>query len=216
MTTLHALRHVSSAIRHAEALSDEAEDLRAPEIAARLRERARSVSSDLDVAVASIEEIEPSRQVRERCHGVLTSVYAEATLQLERTLPPEEASRLSPGGHLDVSERVRFRLRHIPDDAKDDVLDVKALLERALFAYDAAVDGYLSACADAQSKKDRVVVKSQALRMELERAKHQLLVRAEPASEAWRRIKGRTVRTKRARWLDEARAQRLLALATSP
>ncbi len=215
MTTLHALRHVSSAVRHADALADEAQDLGCKEIAARLRERARSVSADLDAAIQAIEEIDPARAARERCHGVLTSVYADATLQLERVLPPEEASRLSPGGHLDVSERVRFRLRRMPDDALDAVLDVKALLDRALFTYDAAVDGYLAACADAQSKKDRAVIKSQALRVELERAKHTLLVRADPDGDAWRRIKRRTVRTKRARWLDEARAQRLLALASS-
>jgi len=218
MTTLHALRHVSSAVRHAEGLADEAEDLSDLPLATRLRARARSVTEDLDAAVQSIDEVPPTRDARALAHHVLNAVYSDVTLHLERLLDPELASRLSPGGNLDVSERVRFRLRHLAltDASTEELLDVRALLERALFTYDCAVDAYLLACAVAQSKKDRAIVKSQALRLELERAKHALLVRALPKSDTWQRIKRRTVRTKRARWLDEAKAQRLLADAFAP
>ncbi|MCC7109844.1 MAG: hypothetical protein IT382_11185 [Deltaproteobacteria bacterium] len=36
------------------------------------------------------------------------------------------------------------------------------------------------------------------------------MVKAPTGGEAWQRIKRRAVRTKRARWLDEAKARRLL------
>jgi hypothetical protein len=215
MTTLHALRHVSSAVSHAEALADEAEDLGAHVVAQRLRERASLVGADLDAAVTAIDDVAPSRDARARAHLELNAVYNEVTMRLEQLFPPEVASRLSPGGHLDVAERARFRQRHLPrpDVVNEALEDARALLERALFAYDAAVDAYLEACAAAQSKKDKAVVKSQALRVELERAKQALLVQAPVDSDVYRRIRRRTVRTKRARWLDEAKAQRLLAEA---
>lgn len=213
MTTLHALRHVSSAVHHAEALADEAEDLGATPLADRLRTRAGVVAADLEAAVQAIDDVVPARDARARAHLQLNSVYGEVTLRLEQIFPPEQASRLSPGGHLDVAERARFRLRHLPQpsEGQEALEDVRALLERSIFSYDAAVDAYLLACAEAQSKKDCVIVKSQALRVELERAKHGLLVQAPVDSESYRRIRRRTVRTKRARWLDEAKAQRLLA-----
>lgn len=212
MTTLHALRHVSSAVHHAEALADEACDLGATPLGNRLRERATAVAADLEAAVQAIDDVAPARDARAREHLMLNTVYNEVTLRLEQIFPPEQASRLSPGGHLDVAERARFRLRHLPPpDGNEALEEVRALLERALFSYDAAVDVYLLACAEAQSKKDRVIVKSQALRVELERAKHGLLVQAPVDSDIYRRIRRRTVRTKRARWLDEAKAQRLLA-----
>jgi hypothetical protein len=218
MTTLHALRHVSSAVHHAEALADEAEDLGNLALAARLRERAAAVAADLEAAVQAIDDVTPARDQRARAHLSLNSVYGEVTLRLEQIFAPEVASRLSPGGHLDVAERARFRQRHLPPrpasphaGAEEALEDLRALLERALFSYDAAVDDYLLACADAQSKKDRVIVKSQALRVELERAKQGLLIQAPVDSDVYKRIRRRTVRTKRARWLDEAKAQRLLA-----
>jgi hypothetical protein len=214
MTTLHALRHVSSAVAHAEALADEADDLEVFDLAIRLRARAATVVQDLDEAVASIEAIEPLRVVRERSHDMLDVAYAACTLRIDQSLRPEDAARLSPGTHLDVVERVRFRLRHMPKSSEA-LLDARTLLERELFGYEDAVDAFLMGCAAAMAHKDRAVVRSQALRLELERAKHALLGRAEPQSDAWRRIKKRAVRTKRARWLDEARAAHLLSAATA-
>jgi hypothetical protein len=54
------------------------------------------------------------------------------------------------------------------------------------------------------------VVRSQALRLELDGAKARLLLMADVGSDAWNRIKRRTVRTKRARWIDDAKARQLL------
>lgn len=213
MTTLHALRHVSSAVHHAEALADEAEDLGSCHLATRLRARGVEVAKDLDAAVQGIDDVGPASEQRKHAHEMLNAVYGEVTLRLEEMYAPEEASRLSPGGHLDVAERARYRLRHLPTTGSDALLDARALLERELFHYDAAIDAYLLACAQAQSRKDRAIVKSQALRIELERAKHGLLVQAPAGSDIYKRIKKRTVRTKRARWLDEAKAQRLLGAA---
>lgn len=211
MTKLHALRHVSSAVHHAEALAGEAEDLGATALAVRLRARAAEVAAELDEALRTIDEVGPSSDARKRAHETLSVVYSEVTLRLEHVIAPEESSRLSPGGHLDVTERARYRLRQLVREASTEELrDARAMLERAIFNYDASIDAYLLVCSLAQQKKDRVIVKSQALRIELERAKHGLLVQAPLGSETYKRIKKRTVRTKRARWLDEAKAQRLL------
>lgn len=213
MTRIHALRYVSTAVHHAEALAGEADDLGAAQLAQRLRATARDVTGDLEAAVAAIDEVLPAADVRKRAHEMLTAVYAEVTMRLEERFHPEEASRLSPGGHLDVAERARYRLRHLPesgDGVTDTVRDCRALLTKALFTYESAVDTYLNTCALAQSRKDRALVKSQALRIELERAKHGLLVQAPMGSDIYKRLKKRTVRTKRARWIDDAKAQRLL------
>ncbi len=214
MTKLHALRHVSNAVHQAEALAGEAEELGARELAARLRARAAEVAAELEAAVQAVDDVEPASEARKRTHEMLSVAYSEVTLRIEQATSPEDSSRLSPGGHLDVVERVRYRLRQLRDDCNSEELrDARALLERALFTYDASIDVYLIACAAAQSKKDCALVKSQALRIELERAKHGLLVQAPAGSDVYKRIKRLTVRTKRARWLDEAKAARLLEVA---
>jgi hypothetical protein len=212
MTKLHALRHVSNAVHQAEALAGEAEDLGSFELATRLRARAAEVATDLEAAVQAFDDVGPASDARKRTHEMLSVAYAEVTLRIEQATSPEDSSRLSPGGHLDVVERVRYRLRQLRDDSEE-IRDARALLERALFSYDASIDAYLIACASAQSKKDCALVKSQALRIELERAKHGLLVQAPAGSDVYKRIKRLTVRTKRARWLDEAKAARLLEAA---
>ena len=211
MTKLHALRHVSNAVHQAEALAGEAEDLGAHDLATRLRSRAAEVAADLEAAVQAVDDVSPASDARKRTHEMLSVAYSEVTLRIEQVTSPEDSSRLSPGGHLDVVERVRYRLRQLRhDNDSEGIRDARALLERALFLYDASIDVYLMSCAAAQSKKDCALVKSQALRIELERAKHGLLVTAPPGSDIYKRIKRLTVRTKRARWLDEAKAARLL------
>ena len=210
MTMLQALRHVAAAVRHAEILADEAEDLADVALATRLRERARELALDLERAVEVIDEVEPARSARAVAHETLGALYGDVTMRLEERLSPERSSRLSPGGHLDVVERARFRFRQMVAHTEEGVRALQDELGAALGRYDAAVDSYLMVCAEAQGKKDEVVVRSQALRLELERAKQRLLLKAPAGGEAWRRIKRRTVRTKRARWLDEAKARGLL------
>jgi hypothetical protein len=211
MSTLHSLRHVAMAVRHGEILADEADDLFEHDLARRLRGRAAAIASDVEDAVAAFDLIAPMKQARLRAHAALEAMYQEITVRLARVLSPDELSRLSPGGYLDVVERTRFRMRRFAFDTREPVVLPRADLGAALAEYDDAVDGYLVACADAQGKKDRAVVRSQALRVELEAAKARLLVKADVDSDAWKRIKRRAVRTKRARWLDETRARQLLA-----
>ena len=215
MSAPQSLRHVASAVQHAEALADEAEDLGNAQLAERLRIRAAEVNRVLDRALQLADDVAPLRETRARAHLVLSSIYSDCTQRILGMLPADQASRLTPGGSLDVVERVRFRLRTIAD-GHGKLRDVRGLLERALFTYDATVDAYLVVCADAQSTKDQAIVESQALRLELERAKGTLLTAAEPQSDAWQRIKARAVRTKRARWLDDARARFLFADAITP
>lgn len=202
---MQALRHVSSAIDHADRLADEADELGAPSLADELRDRGRHLAGLLEDALAALDRVGPAKELRQRAHAALGGVYAEITLDLARVLPPEEAGRLSPGGHLDVAERARFRLRRLL--AKDLALaPLAARLQAALGSYDKAVDAYLLASAEAASAQEAAVCESQRFRLDLERAKLQLLSRAEVGSEVYQRIKRRAVRTKRARWLQaEAR-----------
>ena len=214
---MHALHTVTKAIHHAERLADEAEDLGMLELTRRLRHRADALTLELDITVGLHGEIAVTRADRALAHEALAGAYGAGTLRLEELLHREEASRLSPGSHLDVAERARFRLRRLAardprsDTAVDENLElVQTDLERALFAYETAVDAYLLTAADAASRKERTLAASQALRVELERAKLELLARARPGSSAYARIKRQPVRTRRARWIDEARARDLL------
>ena len=209
MESIRALKHVAAALKHAELLADEAEDLGEMEITRRIRLWVSNLSLVLDDAESLYENIDPLREYRALAHDVLAAVYGDATLRLEQRLPVDAVAQLTPGGHLDVVERVRYRLRHLPQEGP--AVAVRAQLETALATYDACVDMYLGTSSEAQAKKDAAVIRSQAMRIELERVKHALLLRAPPGSEAWKRIKARAVRTKRARWIDETRARQLLA-----
>lgn len=214
---MRCLQHVAAAVRHAEHLADEADDLELTDLARRLRALAALVARDLDEAVRLLDDVEPAREARALAHDALSSVYGETTLRLDADLPKAQVALLSPGGHLDVVERVRYRLRRL-EARGDDIgvaAEVRTDLERALFAYDTTVDAYLMACAQAQAKKDAAVVESQALRLELEKAKHRLLAKAAAGSDAWKRIKRRPVRTKRARFVDHEVVRTLLAAAAT-
>lgn len=212
---MRSLHHVAAAIQHAEHLADEADDLGQADLARRLRALAGLVARDLEQAVRLLDDVEPARDARLLAHHSLAAVYGEATLRLDGALPKAHLALLTPGGHLDVVERVRYRLRRLDARADDEgpAADVRDDLDRALHAYDTTVDAYLFACAEAQAKKDAVIVESQALRLELERAKHRLLTTAETGSDAWKRIKRRAVRTKRARFVDHGVVASFLAAA---
>src|SRR5581483_8755662 len=105
--SLHALRYIQSAIEHAEGLADEAEDIGCHDLARRLRKQAIDVAHEHDLAASSLDELARLRDVRERARDALAALYFDGTLELERTLPAEIASSLSPGGHVDVAERAR-------------------------------------------------------------------------------------------------------------
>lgn len=198
---IHALKHVSSAIEHAERFADEAEELGQLELAKGLLYRARILSQRLDEALLAHEKIGPAREARQRAHLALSNQYAEMTLEIESQLPAVLAARLIPGSHLDVAERARFRLRHMMEMDKQ-LAPLSAKLQAALCLYERAVDAYLIAAGESAHAKERALTDSQTFRLALERTKWKLLNQAEVGSEAWKRIKRRTVRTKRARWLE--------------
>lgn len=201
---MNSLRHVSTAVGHAEALADEAEELERSDLAARLRVRARALSHLLDAALTAQERVLPTREARVLGHHELTHLYDDVTGVIDDALRPEDAARLSPGGYLDVAERTRFRLRRLQDPRSPVEERVAHELHRGLCAYETCVDAYLLATADARGLSERAVAESQLLRTELERAKRHLLTLAPVGGEAWRRIKRRAVRTKKPRWLLRA------------
>lgn len=209
---LHSLKHVSSAIEHAERLADEAEELGLSSLANALSDRSRALARKLDDALLAHERVPPAREARIKSHLALSDRYAELSYELGRALPPEEASRLTPGSHLDVAERARYRLRHLVA-AHSDLSPLAARLQASLCAYDRAVDAYLHASADAAFTKERALGDSQEFRLGLERAKLTLLNAAETGSDAWRRIKRRAVRTRPARALLTAPASTPLLAA---
>ena len=215
---IHSLKHVSTAIEHAERFAEEAEELGQLELAKGLLYRARILSHRLDKALLANEKIGPAREARQRAHLALSNQYAEMTLEIETQLPANLAARLNPGSHLDVAERARFRLRHLMEMDKT-FAPLSAKLQAALCLYEKAVDAYLIAAGESAFAKEEALTDSQTFRLALERTKLQLLNQAEVGSSAWKRIKRRTVRTKRARFLDsEAHAESSFALLpqTSP
>ena len=216
MNSIHALRFVSAAIRHAECLADEALDLKQDPLAERLAAKARALAEELEETVATGEALSGRRDERQEAWRALADAYAKNSLDLEARLPRDLVASASPGGVLDVVDRARFRLQRLARSERADVEPFTLDLARALRRHDDAVEVYLECSAIARERRDRVVVKSQALRLELEHAKQALLARAPVGSEAEARIRRRAVRTKRARWIDEARARDLLDLAPLP
>ena len=198
---IHSLKHVSTAIEHAERFAEEAEELGQMEMAKGLLYRARILSQRLNEALMAHEKIGPAREARQRAHLALSNQYAEMTLEIETQLPVALAARLNPGSHLDVAERARFRLRHLMGMDKS-FAHLSAKLQAALCLYEKAVDAYLIAAGESAHAKEAALTDSQTFRVALERTKLQLLNRAEVGSAAWKRIKRRTVRTKRARFLN--------------
>ena len=211
---MKALHHAANAIRHAEALADEAEDAGLLRAGERLRDLAFEVAGHVEGALTAEEEVLPAREVRLREHSSLGAAFRESSLRLEAALGCELAVRFMPGSVLDVAERVRFvlrRLQNLVDEegaGSDDVTararGVAARLERRLFAYDEAVDRYLLVSGQFTAAKDRALRESHLLRRRLEEAKAQLLARLEPGTDAYQRVRSRAVRTKRARWIDAA------------
>lgn len=205
---------VSNAIRHASALAREAEELGDDALARALRERAERLSGRLEEALSALGRIEPAKEARVLAHGSLASVLGECCAELEEILDPEDALRLLPAGRLDAAERARFLLRRldaVPTSGTSRAVEER--LSRALFAYEACVDAYLLACAEARARKEGVIAESQVLRLDLERAKRTLLALAPAGSPRWRRIQARCVRTKPAAWLRGALRARARGLA---
>lgn len=197
---IHSLKHVSSAIEDAERFAEEAEELGQLELAKGLSFRAHVLSQRLDEALLAHEKIGPAREMRLRAHLALSNQYAEMTWEIESQMPPARAARLNPGSHLDVVERARFRLRYMMEMDKE-LAPLAAKLQAALRGYERAVDAYLMAAGESAYAKERALTDSQTFRLALEHTKLKLLNQAEVGSAAWKRIKRRTVRTKRARWL---------------
>lgn len=198
---MDSLRHVSTALSHADAFADEAEELGKDELSRKLRTRRKVLSLLLDAALAAAERAPGLREARVIGHHELTHLYDDVTSVIDDALPADSAARLSPGGYLDVAERVRYRIRRllVPQDAVEE--RVANELARGLAAYELCVDAYLLAIADARGLAERAIHESQRLRVELERTKRHLLTLAPVGGDAWRRIKRRAVRTKKPRWL---------------
>lgn len=197
-----ALRHVETAIRHAESLAEEAESLDADQLAARLSDAARRLAEELAEASSMLDLVEPARASRALAHRSLQSLYNDITCQIEERGCPKTLARLTPGGHLDVVERTRYRVRRLCEADDPALLRMRDQIERGLLAYETCVDAYLLTSGEAQLKRDGVIAKSQLLRVTLERAKCHLLTLAPAGTAQWQRIKRRAVRTKRPRWLS--------------
>jgi hypothetical protein len=200
---MQALHHVESAIHHAICLADEAEDLLMMELAKSLRHLASLVSEQLEAALRGLDRVEEVKKGRALAHDLLSAAYGALTCQMGEVLDSQSLRKLTPGGHLDVVERTRYRLRRLSAmKSTDAVADLRLEHERALADYERAVDRYLEICTATNHDRQMAVAKSQMLRMELETAKKRLLAKAKVGGDAHRRIKRRTVRTKRPAWLN--------------
>jgi hypothetical protein len=195
------LKHVATAIHHGECLAGEAEDLGENEWADRLERGARDLAFILEDALDTMDQVPEAKECRKLAQDSLSAVFRDVTCELELVLDPVAVARVTPSSHLDVGERTRYRLRRLEaiDEPKAEAITDR--MRGALSAYEMAIDVYLMTVTEAQAKKERAVQRSQLFRLDLERAKARLMTVATTGSEEWKRIKRRTVRTKRARWL---------------
>jgi hypothetical protein len=210
---MEALSHAANAVRHAEALADEAEEAGLDRAAARLRQLGLRTAELLDNVLSLEDQLRPAREARLTTRTYLTSAYKEASLRLDHALGADDAAAFAPGAVLDVAERSRFRVRRLrahleahPEDTErlDGTL---ARLEHRLLTYERAVDRYLEVSGQLTFLKDKTLRESHLLRCRLEEAKTQLLARLPPDCAAYKRVRGRAVRTRRARWIDAAATQ---------
>lgn len=207
MRTMHA---VSNAIHLAEVLADEADDIGLDRLSRRLRRRAHRLSLALEAALSSNEEITRARGARQTAYAQLSSLHASSTHDLRGLLPASEPALCSQGPHLDVAERVRFRIRRLQTLQAPLTIDVLSELTAAIASYEQTVDTYLEVSARAQTCADEAIQLSQVVRRYLERAKAHLLARSHPESAIHDRIRRRRVRTKKATWLHGEMVQQAL------
>lgn len=198
-----SLKHVANASHHADALADEAEDLGAENLAARLRALGDHVVEALEDALNTADAVEPARDARHFAHDQLTCAYDDATRRLRSALGAKACATLTPGGILDVAERLRFRLRALEFEDAPGAVRIREALRCALDRYEAAVDVYLSTAANALLRRQQAVYAGQVARRKLEQAKAHLLTRATPGSDSYKRIKRRAVRTRPPAWFVE-------------
>lgn len=210
---MEALSHAANAVRHAEALADEAEEAGLDRAAVRLRQLGLDTATLLDAVLALEEQLRPAREARLTSRTYLTSAYKESSLRLDNALGADEAAAFTPGAVLDIAERARFRVRRLRAHMAEHPADTQRLdgtlarLEHRLRTYERAVDRYLEVSGQLTFMKDKALRESHLLRRRLEEAKTQLLARLPPDSAAYRRVRKRAVRTRRARWIDAAATQ---------
>lgn len=206
---MQSLRFVANAISHAESLADEATDLNLGELSTAIWKHARRVSESLDDAVSEMENVKPAKHRRDSELERLKNAYTNATCRLQRVVPANDVYRFCPGGNLNIAERVRFRLRQISlahhhrSSFCDELTLIASDLRKVLDVYEQSVDDSLLALGRSHAKRNMAILQSQKLRLHLEQAKFELLQHTPPGSQAWNRIKKRTVRTRRAQWLEE-------------
>lgn len=178
MGKLQTLASVRSEIEQAERVAAEAAVLKLPDLAKGLLDEARELSALLDAARSAVQHVAPTREQRRLAYARLSNTYVRVCVELEPIVSKASDGVQSPRGRIDVAERARFCLRHLPHGVP--AIDrIVAPLQAELCAYEASVDNYLLALAEAETRERRALLKSQHLHLELERARCELLERTE-------------------------------------
>ncbi len=197
------LKHAKRAVKNAAILIEQARAADLATVVLEIEPRRERVERLIAEAERCADRCQQARDIRNAQHQVLADAYAESSAALDKAVKASEAAPYLPAAHVDVAERMRFRVARLAQSTDERLRQVAAVCQRAWAAYDTALFEYLRASAKARWLRDRALAESQLLRRRCERHKFAVL-RALPAgSAAYRALKRIPMRTRPVQWLDD-------------
>jgi hypothetical protein len=184
-------------VGHAEALADEAADARLFHLTDRLRLSASRLAIDKELVDAALLSAARTRVVRAEKLVHLRAFNHRVEVEMAHRYSADEAAAFLSTARVSPTATARFRLRRVGPEQEAAMPDLMAGLRGALAAVEAADDDHLGAVAAEFVARARCNGRAEKLRMELERAKAELLAALPPGSAQAIRVQRRVVRTRR-------------------
>lgn len=197
------LKHPKRAADNAAVLIEQARAAGLTQIVAQIEPRRTRLLRLIGDAERYGPQSKMARDMRTEQHRLLSLEYDESTALLQKVLKGAAAAPYVPASHIDVVERVRYRIELLTQSPDGRLGPLAERAQRSLAAYETALFDYLRLSAKAQWLKNRAIYESQHLRRRCERAKATVL-RALPAgSPAYQSLKKIPMRTRPTRWFDD-------------
>jgi len=188
---------VSIIIGHAEAFADEAADLRIFELSDRLRLKASRLAIDQELVEAKVTMVRRTRVARIEAIRALRAHNHRFEVELSTRLPAKDAAEFLKTARVSATSLATFRLRRLTLVQEQVLGPIVANLRAALAAVERADEEHLTAVAAEIAASAACNGRAARLRVDLERAKAELLAVLPQGCDAWRRVRRRVVRTRR-------------------
>jgi hypothetical protein len=184
-------------VGHAEALADEAADAGLFHVTDRLRLAASRLAIDKELVDAALLAAARTRVVRAEKLVHLRAFNHRIEVEMAHRYSADEAAAFLTAARVSPTSTARFRLRRLGPEQEAAIQPLVAGLRTALENVEAADDDHLSAVAAEFIARARCNGRAEKLRVDLERAKAELLAMLPPDSPSAVRVRRRVVRTRR-------------------